>query len=105
LSNQPGWKCDACRKSGLDRKRRCGWLGFEEVKAVPPVWARRQIATTICPKSLVSTNSETFLEDFFFRYSLGGLNPDDLTARQADAFLILQDAVKGEIRDGHEQRA
>ena len=26
FSNQAGWKCDACRKAGLDVKRRCLWL-------------------------------------------------------------------------------
>ena len=28
FSNQAGWKCDACRRSGLERERRCGWLGW-----------------------------------------------------------------------------
>ena len=60
---------------------------------------------TICPQSYISIESEVLLEDFFFRHRLGGMNPDNLTARQADAFLILQEAVNGELRDGHEHSA
>jgi hypothetical protein len=56
---------------------------------------------TICPKSYVSTDSEAFLEEYLFRHRFGGWNLSELTARQADAFLILQEAVKGEMRDGH----
>ena len=28
FSNQAGWECDACRRSGLEIRRRCGWLGL-----------------------------------------------------------------------------
>ena len=26
FANQAGWRCDACRRNGLEKKRRCGWL-------------------------------------------------------------------------------
>ena len=26
FSSQAGWRCDVCRRTGLEKKRRCGWL-------------------------------------------------------------------------------
>ena len=42
-----GRGCDACRKTGLEQKRRCGWLGLgKESGGGPVVWARRGVAVT-----------------------------------------------------------
>ena len=59
------------------------------------VWSRRHVATDICPKSLVTAESLGWIEEFFVRKRLGlGLGlPFDLSARQAEAFLILEEQL------------
>src|SRR5260370_36953069 len=64
LSNAAGWKCDACRKSGLERKRRCGWLPEALEAPAQIVWARKQVATDVCPKSLITAASLGWIEAF-----------------------------------------
>jgi len=100
FSNQDGWKCDVCRKSGLEKKRRCGWLGYEEQPRTAPVWARKDVSLTKCPKSYITAESRTLMEEFFARRRLGGMNFEELTGRQVDAFLLLEEAAAAEIRDG-----
>ena len=85
---------------GLETRRRCGWLGFKEEAGAPVIWARKSAAVTSCPKSLVSADSETMLEDFLVRRRLGGIVLSELTAKQAEAFLILEQALATEKLDG-----
>ena len=89
-----------CRKTGLESKRRCGWLPAREDPAAQPVWARQQVSTTVCPKSLVTAESLSLVEEFFVRRRLGGFRLDELTARQAEAFLILERELQAEKIDG-----
>ena len=91
-----------CRKSGLERKRRCGWLGFAEKPKAAPVWARKNVAVWMCPKSYVTAESLTFIEDFFVRRRLAKMDLARLSGRQADAFVILEEAAAAEIRDGQQ---
>jgi hypothetical protein len=93
FANQAGWKCDACRRNGLDVKRRCGWLG---VKPEGVVWARKDVVIGSCPKSYVTAQSEGLVEEFFVRRRLGGLGIEGLSARQAEAFVVLEQALAGE---------
>ena len=93
FANQAGWKCDACRRNGLEQKRRCGWLGLP---AEGVVWARKGVATGSCPKSYVTAESEGLVEEFFVRRRLGGMEFGELSARQVEAFVILEHAVEGE---------
>ncbi len=102
FSNQAGWKCDICRKSGLERKRRCGWLGLGEEPGASPVWARKHVAVSRCPKSYITAESLSMMEDFFLRRRLGATDLTRITARQADAFMVLEDAIAAEIRDGQQ---
>lgn len=106
LSNQAGWKCDACRKSGLAKKRRCGWLHSEgpETAGTTIVWARKDVALTTCPKSFITGESETLLEEFFVHRRLGGPQASDLSARQVEAFAILETALAAERNDGTADR-
>jgi hypothetical protein len=103
ISNQDGWKCDACRKSGLEQKRRCGWLGKAEASQGPPVWARKSVALRACPKSFVTAESASMVEDYLVRKRLGGMDLSQLSARQADAFFALEEAVTEEVRDAQQQ--
>src|ERR1035441_2449457 len=67
FSNQAGWECDACRRSGLEVRRRCGWLGLPHDGKGAPVWARKAVAIESCPKSYITAESEGLVEDFLVR--------------------------------------
>ncbi len=94
LSNQAGWKCDACRANGLEKRRRCGWLRDSAPSAGRPVWARKGLSLDTCPKSYISAESEALVEEFLVSRRLGGGSPTEMSARQVDAFLILQKALQ-----------
>jgi hypothetical protein len=66
------------------------------------VWARRDVFVTTCPKAYITAESRTLVEEFFVRRRLSGLDFGKLSGRQVDAFLILEEAVAGEIRDGQQ---
>jgi hypothetical protein len=89
-----------CRRSGLEKKRRCGWLGFEEQRGARPVWARADVATETCPKSYITAESTGWVEEFLVRRRLGGINFEELTARQVEAFVILEKALAREMKNG-----
>jgi hypothetical protein len=44
------------------------------------------------------------MEEFFARRRAGGINLPELSARQVEAFAILEKALNSEIRDGQEKR-
>ena len=91
-----------CRKSGLERKRRCGWLGLGEEPRAAPVWARKEVALGVCPKSYITGESLALLDEFVIRRRLGRTEISEMSGRQVDAFLILEEAVAEEIRDGQQ---
>jgi hypothetical protein len=64
------------------------------------VWARKHLAVTSCPKSLITAESETLVEDFLVRRQLGGMVFNELNARQVEAFLILEQALAAERNNG-----
>jgi hypothetical protein len=100
LSNQAGWKCDVCRRSGLEGKRRCGWLAAEDEGGQRPVWARKRVSLTTCPTSYITAESQGLVEEFLVRRRLGGIDWRELTARQVEAFLILERELTLEMSDG-----
>jgi hypothetical protein len=53
-----------------------------------------------CPKSLITAQSLSLLEQFRIWKEFGGGTPWSLEARTADAFLILDKALKMEIENG-----
>jgi hypothetical protein len=61
-----------------------------------PVWARKTVATESCPKSYITADSEGLLEDFLVRRRLGGISFGELSARQVEGFLILEQALAAE---------
>lgn len=93
------WECDACRKQGLEVRRRCGFLPESRRGPRRIVWARVQIASEECPKSLVTAESIELLEKFFTAHALG-MGWTDPTAREADAFLALEAERRAEVRSG-----
>lgn len=91
-----------CRKSGLAANRRCGYLGLAEDEDGPPVWARRQVALGTCPRSYITAESEALVEEFAARRRLSEWSFAELSARQVEAFAILEKALEEEWRDGRE---
>ncbi len=89
-SNQAGWRCDQCRRQGLEEKRRCGWLPEERRGAGRLVWVRGRVGAEECPKSLVTAHSVEWLERFLAWKFAGGGALDELEAREADAILTLE---------------
>jgi hypothetical protein len=63
------------------------------------VWARGQAALTTCPKSFITAESEALVEEFLVRRKLGGLRFEELSARQVEAFLILEKELSDEHRN------
>jgi hypothetical protein len=101
FSNQAGWRCDTCRKNGLERKRRCGWLpGGHDTEAVGPVWTRRRAAASSCPKSYVTSESLALLEQFYAWKLFGNSDPKLLPARTVDAFFVLEKELVEEGANG-----
>jgi hypothetical protein len=90
MSRQAEWKCEPCRKSGLDTKRNCSWLGLN-CESQKPVWGRRDVYTTACPKSVISSDSDQWVQLF---YTVKTLRPKldlwGLDARTVDALIILE---------------
>jgi len=100
FANRAGWDCDACRKNGLEAKRRCGFLPPESRAEPRTVWARKRTRTEECPKSLVTGESLALLEEFFVRRRLGMVDGMETPARKVDAFLILREEMEREEKDG-----
>jgi hypothetical protein len=90
FSNQAAWKCDPCRKSGLEGKRRCGFASQPVTGQGSPVWIRGSVVVTSCPKSYVTGQSSTLVEEFFTWKLFGTLNPYELQAKTVDAFCVLE---------------
>lgn len=82
-----------CRKNGLETKRRCGWLQSSIPDSGLPVWARKHVTLNTCPKSYISAESEALVEEFLVWRRLGGAQLAALSARQVDAFMILDRAL------------
>ena len=75
-------------------------MGGSDDPDVPPVWVRKRIAISTCPKSYISAESYVLVEEFFVRRRLGGIRAAELSARQAEAFVILEHELESERRDG-----
>ena len=99
FANRAGWDCDACRRHGLEKKRRCGFLAEAERGEPRLVWVRKRVRAEECPKSLVSGESLSLLEEYFVRRRLGMADAVEMSARKVDAFLILREEMEREERD------
>jgi hypothetical protein len=64
------------------------------------VWARKHAATGTCPKSFITAQSVAWLEEFVVRRKLDQRWPENLGAREAEAFLILESEWEAEIQNG-----
>jgi DNA replicative helicase MCM subunit Mcm2 (Cdc46/Mcm family) len=71
-----------------------------EDAAGPLVWARRDVSLRTCPKPYITAESQTLVEEFFVRRRLRGMDFAELSARQVEAFVILEKALAGKMSDG-----
>lgn len=94
MGGQAGWKCDVCRRQGLEAARRCGWAAESQREPRRVVWARGGVSTEECPTSFVTPQSVAWVESFSAWRR--GTNVDISTreAREADAFLLLEAELK-----------
>jgi hypothetical protein len=88
-ANQATWKCDTCRKQGLQQKRGCGFLPHDPDNP-RIIWARKNVSVTNCPVSYITSDSISWLEEHH-AWRFGG-KPDVMTlhAKSAEAFTILE---------------
>jgi hypothetical protein len=102
--NQALWKCEPCRRQGLEARRRCGFLPEERRGVKKVVWARGGTVAEECPTSLVTPASIEFLESFFAWKTVGRgeITTHGLTAREAEAFLILEREWRMEQTNGQQ---
>jgi hypothetical protein len=64
------------------------------------VWARKHLVLETCPKSTITPESQSLLEEFLVRRRLRTLNWEGLSARQVEAFVILEKALAAEGENG-----
>lgn len=100
FANQAAWKCDQCRKSGLEKTRRCGWLPGAGEGAGSPVWARNGVAVTTCPVSYIEAQSLAWIEEYVAWKTLGSTDWTRLPARTVEAFCFLERETAKERRNG-----
>ena len=74
--------------------------GVDDDERAPVVWGRRGLALTQCPKSAIRADSEALVEEFFVRRRIGETAFGELTARQVEAFVILESALAEERNNG-----
>jgi hypothetical protein len=97
FSNQAGWKCDECWRKGLVQVRNCAFASEGRPAPKRPVWARRNIATTQCPKSIITAESLSMLEQFQIWRSFGSADIWAMNARLVEAFVLLGDELRQEM--------
>jgi hypothetical protein len=100
--SQAGWRCEQCRRQGLEARRRCGFISEEQRGAPRVVWARGGAAAEECPTSLVTPASIEFLERFLAWKTVGKgeSTAHELTAREAEAFVVLEHELRMEKTNG-----
>jgi hypothetical protein len=54
------------------------------------------VAIDSCPNSYITAESEGLVEEFLVRRRLGGMNFGELSARQVEGFLVLEQALAAE---------
>ncbi len=98
-ANEAAWKCDVCRKSGLEKKRRCAWLGISVESDPTPVWVRKGAVAQACPVSLITPLSLSFLEQYTAWKLFGGSDLKTTPGKTVDAFCVLETEYRKEMSD------
>ena len=64
------------------------------------IWARGGIALTECPKPVITPESGALVEEYLVWKRLGPAAVGELSARQAEAFVVLENAMEREKNHG-----
>lgn len=64
------------------------------------MWVHGRTGVQECPKSLVTAASVEMVERFFVWKASGASGWGELMAREADAFQVLEEEWRSEVRDG-----
>ena len=99
FANQAAWRCDECRRSGLEQKRRCGWLTELPAQVAQPIWARQKAAADSCPTSFITPESIALLEEFHVWKLFGASDVYQLPARLVEAIFLLENELRLERND------
>ena len=99
-SNQAAWKCESCRRSGLEQKRRCGFLPPKAAGPASVVWARRRVSMNECPRSYVTADSQTWIEYYYAARYFGVADMYALPATTVDAICTIEGEINEEKRHG-----
>jgi hypothetical protein len=97
--NPAGWRCDDCRKRGLEESRRCGFLPPERRGSERLVWVGPGIGLSECPTSYITAESVAHLEAFV-AWNMTRENLMPWPARVADAILALDSELRKARTDG-----
>jgi hypothetical protein len=81
-------------------KRRCGYLAAARETPEKTVWARKTVGTDQCPTSMITAQSLEWIEQFYVWRKLGPNYRRELSAREVEAFLILEQEARAEESDG-----
>ncbi|MBM3734875.1 MAG: hypothetical protein FJW39_03740 [Acidobacteria bacterium] len=81
----------------MEQKRRCGWLRPAPCGSPAVVWARRGARAESCPVSSITPERIALLEKFHAWKASSGVNLIELPARDAEAFLLLDEEVRKEM--------
>ncbi len=81
------------------KQRNCAW-SQKPAANNRVVWTRKKVFTQQCPKSMISSQSLMFIEQFRYWKHLGGGVPWDIDSKAADALLLLEQLFKTEEHDG-----
>ena len=100
LANQAAWKCDTCRKGGLQARRNCGWSPVRNASTA--VWARQQVVCDCCPVSYISAESHCLLEEYSAWKLFGHSDFYALPARVVDAIALLETEFRKETLNAQE---
>jgi hypothetical protein len=84
------------------KKRQCGWEESVERRQAKPVWARRNHVVNECPRSYISAESQTLIEQFNVWKLAGGSEFSAWPARVVEAMCILEQELRQEARHGNE---
>jgi hypothetical protein len=99
FANKTAWKCDTCRASGLEQKRRCGWLEHDKLASPPIVWARKKVCVSSCPTSHITPESIAMIEEFHVWKLFGASDVYRLPARLVEAIFVLENELRSEGND------
>lgn len=97
--DKAGWRCEECRRGGLEEKRRCGWKGAWGEGEI--VWARRGAASAACPKTAITADSVAWLELWGTWRQCGKGVEGWMSAKDLDAMALLESEWE---RTKHDER-